>query len=206
MTIVVTNEDSSSRCWDRDANDHIPGPTIRRRKKRFVRKNEMHSDIQAERRAKRFWVSLVVTLLGIQLAVGGVAIHLATGDPTVAIVPDYHTNALNWDQEKRVQLAATRLGFQIDVETSDVADDSGHRVILVQVADASGAAADDLVILGTAYHHALAGDVRPFSFQGIGHGRYQSLAPLGRPGLWHLELMLAGAAEPMKLIQTVDIP
>jgi nitrogen fixation protein FixH len=160
----------------------------------------------AERRAKRFWVTLVVTLLGIQLTIGAVAIRLATGDPSVAIVPDYHTTALNWDREQRVNTAANRLGWKISVEASDLADASGNRAMIVTVIDDSSRAADGLQVRGKAYHHALASDVRNFQFESIGEGKYQTLAPIGRAGLWQLDVAVDGAEEPMRLTKTIEIP
>lgn len=55
---------------------------------------------RAERNSKRIWVSLVVLLLGLQIGIGAIAISLATSDPSVAVVPDYHEAALNWDTDK----------------------------------------------------------------------------------------------------------
>ncbi len=62
---------------------------------------------QAERRARHFWVSLIVGLLGLQVAGGITAIFLSVGDPSMAIVPNYHQAALNWDVTSRPSVDAT---------------------------------------------------------------------------------------------------
>jgi len=159
----------------------------------------------AERRAKYFWVSLVVILLGIQLVIGGIAIHLATSDPTVSVIPDYHQTALNWDQRRQVQTAADRMGWTIDIDASDVADGQGRRAVAVMIKDQDGRSVTDLRLRATAYHHAAAGDTRSFIVDSVGDGNYLTLAPLGRSGIWNLEIKIDGADEPMTLQRTIEV-
>jgi hypothetical protein len=151
----------------------------------------------AERKAKRFWVSLVVTFLGLQVIIGIASLRLATGDPSVAIVPDYHTTALNWDAQRRKNTAAERLGVHITVKASDVADGQGNRAIEVQIADDQAAAMSDFRLSAQLYHHVDANHVQTISFKNAGDGRYLSLAPMARPGTWQLELIVEGAEEPI---------
>jgi hypothetical protein len=167
--------------------------------------NENAERVTAERRAKYFWVSLVVTLLTIQIVIGAVAIHLATGDPTVAMVPNYHQTALNWDQQKHVASAADRMGWTIDLKASDVADGQGRRAVEVAVLDQHGDEVDDLQLRATAYHHAAASDVCSFSVDSIGNGNYLALAPLGRSGIWNLRIEISGADEPIRLLKTIEV-
>ncbi|QDT09554.1 FixH family protein [Planctomycetes bacterium K23_9] len=159
----------------------------------------------AERRAKYFWVSLVVTLLGIQLVIGFFSIHLATSDPTVSVIPEYHKTALNWDQQKYVSTAADRLGWEIDLVASDVADGQGRRAVEIAVRDENGKTIDNLSLHATAYHHAAATDIRKFSVDSVGNGNYMTLAPLGRSGIWNLEIDIAGADEPITLRRTIEV-
>ncbi len=69
---------------------------------------------RAERRARHFWVSLIVGLLGLQVAGGITAIFLSVGDPSMAIVPNYHQAALNWDVTHRAHQLTQQLGWKID--------------------------------------------------------------------------------------------
>jgi hypothetical protein len=160
----------------------------------------------AERSAKRFWVSLVVTLLGLQLVIGYVAIKLATGDPTVAVIPDYHDRALGWDVSHQASTAADRMGWTVDIVASDIVDDRGMRAATVTVWDETGTPVDDLQVVGMAYHHARAGDVQRFDLPSVGEGRYLTLAPLGRPGLWQIEVHINGAEQPMQKSAAIEIP
>ncbi|MGB7328011.1 MAG: FixH family protein [Rubripirellula sp.] len=160
----------------------------------------------AERSARRFWVSLVVVLLGLQLVIGFVAIRLATGDPTVAVVPDYHNQALDWDVTQRAMTAANRLGWSVEIEASDVSDGNGFRATEVSVTDQSGNPVDNLRIVGSVYHHARASDIERFELPSVGKGRYLTLAPMARPGLWQVEIFIDGAEVPMRKSIEIEIP
>ena len=93
----------------------------------------LKSTIEAERSAKRMWISLVILLFAIQISIGGTAIYLATGDPSVAVVPDYHTVALNWDAHHRARTAPERLGWKMNITASDVADTRGMRALELRI-------------------------------------------------------------------------
>ncbi len=158
-----------------------------------------------ERRAKRFWVSLVVLFLGLQLAIGGVAIYLLTGDRAVAVVPNYHQAALNWDKTKIARSAAERKHWKLELLASDVADQRGMRVVELLVFDSNQIGVDQLMISGHVYHHALASDVQPIEFRSVGEGRYLAMSSMGRAGLWQVELAIEGADEPITTSETIEI-
>lgn len=164
----------------------------------------IEAEILAERRAKRFWVSLVVLLLGLQLVIGFVAIRLSTGDNSVAVVPNYHQAALNWDETKNARLAAKRNGWTLTLTASDVADGRGMRAVELQVHDSGQQTVDALKVTGQVYHHALASDVKPIKFRSIGDGRYLTMAPMGRKGLWQVDISIEGAEELMTLSEVVE--
>ena len=112
----------------------------------------------ANRRAAWRWGTFVVSLLGLQVVGGMMALMLATGDESVAVVPDYHQKALHWDDEIALQTASRGLGWicamsQID-ETSTVA---GLRIVLAdRHAKPIELAFGELQI----YRHARAANVR----------------------------------------------
>jgi nitrogen fixation protein FixH len=153
--------------------------------------------IQAERKAKRMWVSLVVLLLGIQLLIGYVSIRLATGDPTVAIVPNYHEEALKWDQTKAALSAPARLGLEPELEVSTTADGKGFRAIVFALRDADGRPVTSLDVVASVYRHARASEIQNVSLSQIGEGRFMATLPMPQTGLWHINLKVKGAAEPI---------
>lgn len=159
----------------------------------------------AEKRAKRFWIALVVFLFVIQSTIMALVMHLAIGDPSSAVVPDYHTRALNWDASRRTHQAAERLGWDVAFFASDVADDRGMRALELKLIDGDGHAIDELSVRGKLYHHARAGDVIPVQLESVGNGKYLTLAPAARPGIWQLELAIDGASEPVEQSLTFNI-
>ncbi len=163
------------------------------------------SNVQAERRAKRVWVSLVILLLGLQVCVGYTAIRLATGDPSVAIVPDYHTAALHWDQRHAALLAAARLGWKIDCDISRVADASGERTIAVDLKLPLNQSIGELEISAQVYHHARANQVQTVRLQDVADGRFMARIQMSQPGLWQLELDITGASEPIQLTRSFSL-
>ena len=158
-----------------------------------------------EKRARRMWVSLVVLLLGLQVVIGGVAVYLATGDPSVSVVPDYHHAALNWDAVRRADGAAARQGWTIQVKALEVVDAEGRRAVEVRLSDRLGQPIDGLEMTGTLYHHARAGDVQEISLPSAGGGRYLTTVEMNRPGLWQVVLAIEGGEEPMRSSTTVEL-
>ncbi|MEO9594549.1 FixH family protein [Rhodopirellula bahusiensis] len=159
----------------------------------------------AERRAKRFYISLVLLLFAIQFTIGGVAIKLAIGDHALAVVPDYHQAALNWDETRRASSASDRLGWDVDVIVSNVADAKGQRAISVELSDEHGEAIDDVNVAAKIYRHADAAAYQTIELPNTGDGRYLAMASMPKHGLWQLEMNIEGAGEPMTLTRTLEL-
>jgi nitrogen fixation protein FixH len=146
----------------------------------------------ATRRAAWFWGSLVVGFLTLQVAIGVVAIVLATGDESVAIVPDYYEKALKWDEQMEAERASAQLGWSHQLLVPSLADQRGRRTVMVRLFDAEGnplsAAEGNLRV----YHHARATDVQELRLESLGGGNYRAAAAMGQPGLWQVELEMRG--------------
>ena len=166
--------------------------------------------IRAERSAKRFWVSLVVGLLGLQLVIGFTSIRLALGDQFRVIVPDYHGAALDWDQTKAAFTRFESRGWQLEIQQLSIpavakSDDAEASVLSVQVKDSDGQPVTDLGLSAQAYHHARAGEVYNLGFEEQAPGRYQALGPFSHPGLWQLNFSCSIDGQPARHMQTVEI-
>lgn len=92
----------------------------------------------ANRRAAWKWGSLIVGLLGLQVAGGIFAIVLATGDESVAVVPDYHQKALHWDEEMAVKRASDRLGWKCAMEALPISEGRGYAGLIATLKDDRG--------------------------------------------------------------------
>lgn len=164
----------------------------------------MKSEMQLERKARRFWVSLIVCLLGFQIGLGVVAITLATNDESVAIVPDYHHAALNWDQVSRERSAAERLGLSIEIAPSDVIDLNGRRAVEVKIVDRHGELVTAPTLRLNAYHHAHANHGIELALT-PSKTNYVALGPLTRAGLWQFDLKFDYADERVHFVQTQEL-
>ncbi|TWT75205.1 FixH family protein [Allorhodopirellula solitaria] len=161
-------------------------------------------EIQSERKAKRFYIGLVLLLFAIQFTILGTALKLAIGDPALAVVPDYHQAALDWDAIHAASSAAAKQGWDVQIDVSDVADGRGLRAVDLNMSDDRGQPVTNLTVVGKVYHHADADRIERFEMQDVGGGRYLATPPMARPGLWQLELDIRNAGTPMTLSKTCE--
>ncbi|MEM0926739.1 MAG: FixH family protein, partial [Planctomycetota bacterium] len=116
-----------------------------------------------------------------------------------------HDAALRWDETVQRRTAAERLGWKIQFLPSDVVDQKGMRALELIIVDRDGKPVDGLEVAGKLYHHANAIDVCRIEFSSGGDGRYVDLVPAEKPGIWQLELNVAGAPEPIASSITFEL-
>ena len=112
----------------------------------------------ANRRAAIRWGAFVVGLLSLQVAGGAFAIFLATSDESVAIVPNYHQQALNWDQHVALQSASTKLGWNAAMSQFD--GETGVAGLRIRLRDRDGGPVEIASGEIEIYRHARAATVR----------------------------------------------
>ena len=141
---------------------------------------------EANRRAAWRWGSFVVGLLGLQVVGGIFAIMLATGDQSVAVVPNYHQKALQWDQEIAIQTASEKLGWECTMEV--VQAGQSHPGLRIRLTDAKGQpvsiVSGDLQI----YRHVRAADVLGVALPKSTPGVIELADCFANPGLWQATL------------------
>jgi nitrogen fixation protein FixH len=147
----------------------------------------------AERRARRFWVSLIVGLLGLQVLIGFGSIWLSLGDPTVAVVPNYHQKALDWDTTRRARQLTKTLGWQISPIVGVLDPDKHQRLVRIAIRDRSGKVVSNLNVSAQVYHHARGANIHELRFTETDPGYYEAAAGLAEAGLWELQLQMEGA-------------
>lgn len=140
------------------------------------------------RRAGWFWGTLVVGLLLTQVVVGIGSVFIAIGDPSVAVVPDYHKKALAWDDERASRAASAQLGWEIDVSVSEGADQAGNRTAVVTIKDADGRPISLADVDARVYHHARAASPQLVKLRSHGEGNYTAVLQMQRAGLWQFEI------------------
>ncbi|MGI9472986.1 MAG: FixH family protein [Rubripirellula sp.] len=140
----------------------------------------------ANRRAAWRWGGLVVGLLSLQVAGGIFAIMLATGDESVAVVPDYHQKALQWDQEIAIQEASRQLGWTCEMDATITGDENpGVRIALT---DRQGVPVTIEQGEIEIYRHVRASDVRSVALPKGTIGVVELNDCFPSPGLWQVSL------------------
>ncbi len=136
----------------------------------------------AAHRAAWLWGSIVVFFLLGQIVIGITAIILSNSDPTVAVVPGYHSKAMLWDDSVEIRQQSQELGWHVKYRWSPCA--RGHRLTWT-VCDVDGVEIQNPRGSLTLYHHARAGEPIVVSVQGP-----EQYVELERDGLWQAELLL----------------
>lgn len=145
----------------------------------------------AERRAKRWWMSGILALLGMQIAIGIAAVYLSQSDQTVAVIPDYYHSAVNWDTERRARHLAQRLGWQVAARFDDLKD--GKRELKLEIRDKAGSPIRNVRVSAKVFHHARGADIYELRFKAApDEGLYSVLSPMVQTGLWQLSIRVEG--------------
>lgn len=153
----------------------------------------MTTDIQdANRRAAWRWGSLIVGLLSLQVAGGIAAIVLASGDPSVGIVPDYHEKALHWDDEVALQTASQALGW--DCEISQLDDSSSVAGLRITLTDRETKPVELASGELTIYRHVRASDVRRVKIPSGAIGMIELGGCFDADGLWQVTIDVSDRA------------
>jgi nitrogen fixation protein FixH len=144
----------------------------------------------SEQSAQWTWTGVIVGLLVIQLGMSGVAIFLATGDPTNVVVPNYHQHALEWDQVAALRKQSQALGWTWRVSVAPLGDVYGKRQLVLELRDPAGLPVVGAAVTLNAWHHARAGDPLPITLTPAPDqpGVYVATVLLRRSGLWHVDV------------------
>lgn len=136
------------------------------------------------------WAGLIVGLLVLQVLMGGFAAFLAVGDPAFAVIPNYHEQAMHWDDVVAARFASDALGWQSRITAADAVNLYGKRRLTASLQDAAGRPLAEAQVRLQLWHHA-----RPLDVQEVAltpdpavPGQYLGEAIVRRPGLWEIEL------------------
>lgn len=136
------------------------------------------------------WPGGVFFLLGSQLIMCGIAVVLASNDPTHGIEPDYYQKAVDWDQTQAAIRASGSLGWKSTLAFADETDTAGRPVLTLSLQDAHGGPIKDATRVQLLYfHHAVSGDRRMLELKPAETpGVYAAPIGLTQPGVWEFQL------------------
>jgi nitrogen fixation protein FixH len=157
-------------------------------------------------RAAWAWGSFVTGFLVLQLVAGGLAIALASRDPSVAVMPDYHQKALRWDEEVASRQRSMALRWQTEVTVTPVPNQPQVRHLAVRVVDSSGQPVTGGSAELSFFHHTRAGDFASRPLSETEPGVYSAALPISRDGLWDFDFTLSrNADERFRDSQTIEL-
>ncbi|TWU45232.1 FixH [Novipirellula aureliae] len=137
----------------------------------------------ANHKAALRWGGFVVALLTVQVLVGVYAIYLASGDPSVAALPNYYENALNWDEKVKAEAFSRELGWTLVL---GAIEDGGTVGLQGKLTDKDGSPVS--IASGTIelYHHARASEIDQIRLKPSSEGTFGIVGCLPTDGLWQV--------------------
>ena len=132
--------------------------------------------------------AVVLGLLGGHMVFIMIAITLATGDPSFAVVPDYYQKGVDYDERKALLTQSAALGWSVEVNASPSADAIGQRELVVQVRDANGQTVQGLDMRVEAYHVARASDPVTLACVEALPGQYVTTSRMSKEGFWQFAI------------------
>lgn len=145
----------------------------------------------APKNTRRFLMmpAIVLGLLGGHVVFVLIAITIATGDRSFAVVPDYYQKAVAHDDRKAELSASAELGWQLELRPADSVDTTGHRGVVVLLRDHEGLPVTGAEVGVSAYHYARASEPIAFELTELLPGQYSGSAAVERAGFWQFELI-----------------
>ena len=150
---------------------------------------------QRERRARRFWVGLILAFLVTQMTLVSIMAYVASSDRSFAIEPDYYQKGLHWDDTAAQLRKNAELGWSLRIELSEQANDRGERTLTCRLTNKVGQPLDGATVDLVAFAHA-AGNARSLTtLTPAGDGAYETDLNLARPGVWEFRAVVKRGPE-----------
>lgn len=135
--------------------------------------------------------ALVLGFLGAHMLFIFIAISLAVGDRSFAVVPDYYQKAVDWDDHKAALAASAALNWDVEILPSRDVTIRGERELVVVLQDAQGRPITGAQVYATLYHHAHASRVVEAELPpSDAPGRYHVQADMRDEGVWDVTLRI----------------
>ncbi len=143
-------------------------------------------DLNEEHGGAWIWPTIVLGLLGLQIVICLVAFVVATSDPSGAVVRDYHSKALAWDEHMAKQRAGEALGWGVALVVAERADMLGGRMVRLSMKDTQGEPLTGVAVGVSAFHLARASQVFDADMKEAAPGVYVTQMKMRKAGRWEL--------------------
>jgi len=152
----------------------------------------------------RAFPGMIFGLLGLNASIVAVTVYLAHSDPSFAVVPDYYSKALAWDDTAAQLRHNAQLGWTAGLEVGGVG--VAGRTVSVRVSDRSLAPIAGATVDVVAFHNARAGTQYTATLSQAAPGLYQASLPLDRPGQWEFRIRVRQGAETFTASTQTAVP
>lgn len=147
-----------------------------------------HNQRSMEIRSRILWVGMIVGLLSLQILCCLIGVLAATGTPSLAVIPNYHQQAMHWDEAKAAVAASAALNWQTRIEVSEPIDIYGNRRIQVRLSREDASPVEISGLRLRMFHHTRVQDVIEMRLQAESAGLYSGVAVMRQEGLWDIRL------------------
>ncbi|MEL7498971.1 MAG: FixH family protein [Planctomycetota bacterium] len=137
-----------------------------------------------EKFAQLIWTGGILGFFMIQAIIWTVAITLTANDKSHAVVADYDSRALNWDEEIARRDASARLGWVAQIHIDSTGNLRGERNLTVELVNREGHAIENAKLEVNTFHKAMAAVPQTMTFKEINPGVYATTIVVRKPGNW----------------------
>jgi nitrogen fixation protein FixH len=165
-----------------------------------------HSDVHHQRHHGRFWIGLVLALLGGQIALLGTMAYIAISDGSFAVEPDYYQKGLHWEDTATQLRQNVRLGWTARIDVSQAVTAAGERAVTCRLTNRDGTPLDGATIGLVAFAHARGNQRTSAELLPSGSGTYTLAMRFAHHGVWEFRVLVHRGPETFTqtMIRTVE--
>lgn len=159
----------------------------------------------SEDASRYLWCGVVMGLLCLQLVGCVFALIMATTSSSMAVIPDYHQKAMQWDAYQAEQAATAALGWKETIDVSGTIDIMENRFITIRIEDTDSNPLDINQMEATIYHHADAATLHEVKMEQLAPGTFRGKLRIRKAGLWQVETKIVTADRTVKLCSKHEV-
>jgi hypothetical protein len=140
-----------------------------------------------------WWPIGIATVLATTVGANVALLYVSSGDPSLAIEPNYYAKAIAWDSSMAQSARNERLGWHIVPRLGAFTARDGA-VLTVTVSDSTGAAIDDASVTVSALYNGRAAVVLEQTLEHADRA-YHATLPVSHRGQWELRFDIRRGTE-----------
>ncbi|MEP3482102.1 MAG: FixH family protein [Fuerstiella sp.] len=157
------------------------------------------ADQRSETVSRFLWCGVVMGLLGLQMTGCLFALFIATTSSSMAVIPNYHRKAMEWDDYKAEQQATADLGWNESIDVSPPIDIMENRLITIRVEDTHKKPIEIEQMTTMVYHHAQAAELHEVTMKRLAPGTFRGKLRIRKAGIWQVESKITTADRTVNL-------